>query len=617
MRIRTTVAILSLLLIASLLGLIINSEPVSATPTIIQVPSDDYQTIQEAINNANLGDAILVAAGTYRENVVINQTVTLKGNGRNVTFIEGKDESKAVVNIEINNINVSGFTIRGGSSGISIIGYDGSRISDNRIITNGGEGIWLSSSHNNIIFSNVISFNGFDGINLESASNNLIYDNVVTHNDYAGIDMFEANNNRINNNTVSFHEKGIWPESSNGNSFNGNTVSNNTDGVSIYQCSNNVFYHNDFFNNTYQVDTLSAVNSWNTTAEGNYWSDYTGKDDNGDGIGDTPYIIDPTNQDNFPRMSPGNVPKDPSPPFTTDDYDDLWHAGDFSITLTALDDLSGVAQTYYKINDGSVKNVSVNGYPLIAMENANNTLEYWSVDYAGNEETPRILTEIKLDKTAPTGSVKINYGASYTNSTSVTLTLTTVDTTSGIHQVRFSNDGVWDSEPWEPFSATKEWTLTPSNGTKTVYVQLMDNAGLISQSYSDTIILNILDTIAPTISVTFPLTGSEIKSSTITASWTGSDEASGISHYEIRLDSGSWINMGTNTHTFIELGDGSHTIDVKAIDNAGNARQDTVSFTVNAGSALGPGYLKEAVIAAMIVILALGITLYFVKIRKR
>lgn len=182
---------------------------------------------------------------------------------------------------------------------------------------------------------------------------------------------------------------------------------------------------------------------------------------------------------------------DTTAPTTSDDYDGLWHYTDFTITLAAVDNLSGVAETYYKINDGQTKSVKLDGQPHIMTEGANNKLEYWSIDNAGNEELPhKILTEIKLDKKAPTGSIKINNDDPYTISTSVTLTLTAADATSGVYQVRYSNDGVWDTEPWEFPSPTKTWTLTPGDGMKTVYYQIEDNAGLLSSTYSDTIVLD-------------------------------------------------------------------------------------------------------------------------------
>ena len=88
--------------------------------------------------------------------------------------------------------------------------------------------------------------------------------------------------------------------------------------------------------------------------------------------------------------------------------------------------------------------VRADGHPYITTEGANNTLEYWSVDKAGNEELPhKILTGIKLDKTAPSGSIAINNNATYANSISVTLNLTASDAASGVYQVRFSNDGAW------------------------------------------------------------------------------------------------------------------------------------------------------------------------------
>lgn len=97
---------------------------------------------------------------------------------------------------------------------------------------------------------------------------------------------------------------------------------------------------------------------------------------------------------------------DSNPPTTTHNYDGLWHKTDFTITLTAFDDLSGVNQTCYRINGGQIRIVSIDGQPRITTESSNNTLEYWSVDNTGHEEQPhKMLAEIKLDKTPPTVEV--------------------------------------------------------------------------------------------------------------------------------------------------------------------------------------------------------------------
>ncbi|MDD1777206.1 MAG: PKD domain-containing protein, partial [Candidatus Helarchaeota archaeon] len=96
-------------------------------------------------------------------------------------------------------------------------------------------------------------------------------------------------------------------------------------------------------------------------------------------------------------------------PTTTDNYDGLWHVVDFSINLTASDNLTGVAVTYYKINDGILQNIGENGQPYINTEGSNNKLEYWSMDLADNEELPHIvLTGIKLDKTSPVANAGSN-----------------------------------------------------------------------------------------------------------------------------------------------------------------------------------------------------------------
>ena len=93
------------------------------------------------------------------------------------------------------------------------------------------------------------------------------------------------------------------------------------------------------------------------------------------------------------------------------------------------------------------------------------------------------------DTTAPTGSVVINGGAASTTSRNVTLALTAADAQTGIQGVKISTDGSLDTEPVQPFSATRAITLPAGSGTKTVLVQCYNRAGMPSLEVSDTISL--------------------------------------------------------------------------------------------------------------------------------
>jgi hypothetical protein len=261
-------------------------------------------------------------------------------------------------------------------------------------------------------------------------------------------------------------------------------------------------------------------------------------------------------------------------PSTTDDYSGSWRSSDFTINL--LPDASN-CETYYSINGGTVCRVSVDGQPRIAIEGSNIVLEYWSVDEFDNEELPhKTVTQIRLDKTAPSGSIQIGTGAQYTNSSLVTLTLTAHDSVSGVSQVRFSNDGVWDTESWETPVLTKDWTLTLWDGAKTVYYQIVDNAGL-SATYSASV---TLDTTQPSLSVgqnQVVAAGSPV---TFIAS--GEDNI-GISSALWNFGDGANATGLTATHTYSSSGIYTATLTVQ--DGAGNTA--TSSFTVTVQNSAG------------------------------
>lgn len=183
----------------------------------------------------------------------------------------------------------------------------------NNIVDNWFDGIDLDYSSNyNQVFGNSIMGNDDDGIDLYNSSHNSIYGNNITDNWSYGIDItYSANYNNIYGNNVTNHEYGIYLLSSSNNNVSGNNIAENGYGVYPRESSSNLFYHNNFVNKFEQVYVSEAgyANVWDDgyPSGGNYWSDYTGVDANGDSIGDTPYIIDSDNQDRYPLTTPYTI----------------------------------------------------------------------------------------------------------------------------------------------------------------------------------------------------------------------------------------------------------------------------------------------------------------------
>jgi hypothetical protein len=175
-------------------------------------------------------------------------------------------------------------------------------------------GITLTNRRN-VIIKNLYITDYSDSISLTASSNIIIYrNNMLT----AGNIVLDSSvGNQIVGNNIVGQETGYGycVHIENGAANNliiGNNFSDAGVAVTIYSSSgkNNTFYHNNFFDNSYNVAGWiddEEANSWDNGEEGNYWSDYQGINTNGDGIGDTPYIIDDNRSDRYPLMVPFDV----------------------------------------------------------------------------------------------------------------------------------------------------------------------------------------------------------------------------------------------------------------------------------------------------------------------
>ena len=209
---------------------------------------------------------------------------------------------------------------------------------------------------------------------------------------------------------------------------------------------------------------------------------------------------------------------------------------------------------------------------------------YQLKDKAGNVSSAYSDTII-YDSAPPTGSIKINSGATYTKSTNVTLNLTGGDTGgSGLDKTRFMNaGGSWSS--WANYAGSRSWTLTTGQGTKRVYYQLKDKAGNTSVSYLDTI---IYDSVAPTLKVYSPyVSTAQSKRPQFTVRWRGKDALSAVASYTLKYrvdNSKTWRTLKANTtstsHVFKGKMGRTYYFKVQAKDRAGNTRWSAIKKTI-------------------------------------
>jgi parallel beta-helix repeat protein len=297
-----------------------------------------FKTIQQAVDVAKPGDTVLVAPGTYTENIVVNKPLTITGNAT----VQAADSSKDVFLLTSQGVHIDGLTITGGASGVDVANVSSCMITNIDAHSN-VRGVYLAGSTNSEVRRSNLSNNGYgvycdyatsstianntatgekgtgntlgDGIYMYYGGSNTVSNNDLSSNHVYGISLFRSSNNTITGNTISQNENyGVRLREADNNVLTFNTIRANIQlGILIIQTTNHQIYLNNFIDQPAAMSGAAEVKldspqamayTYNGTARtgytGNYYSDYKGTDSNGTGIGSTPSAYG----DKYPLIQP-------------------------------------------------------------------------------------------------------------------------------------------------------------------------------------------------------------------------------------------------------------------------------------------------------------------------
>jgi len=338
---RKTMVIASLALIF-LFNIMLNTFATSSEKTTMLYVGEngEYTTLGEAVSVAKDGDTIFIHKGLYRENITINKNISLVGENKKDTIIDGNgkgtivtiknctvkiynltitnsslsedanisyasvalmDSSSSVFsncifyNSEIGlyiykakNVTINNCSLENNNGGLYILNSSQVNVTRCKLVNNKFYGISIINSFNCTISNCNISSNKGSGLFMRNSSFNTVFLNLFWNNSAYGLAIFKAQK-MLSSNASS--NKTAPPF------FGGNA----TTVIDLPSIDNKVFRNNFIDNGINAFDGYN--NSWDNDIVGNYWSDYYGDDENNDGIGDISYYFS-SNRDRYPLMSP-------------------------------------------------------------------------------------------------------------------------------------------------------------------------------------------------------------------------------------------------------------------------------------------------------------------------
>jgi hypothetical protein len=248
-----------------------------------------------------------------------------------------------------------------------------------------------------------------------------------------------------------------------------------------------------------------------------------------------------------------------------------WYTSTVQVNISAVDATSGISATFWRQDGGSWQQVPGSAFQITG-EGAH-TVEYYSVDRAGNTETPEVLSpQVKID-TAPPTTQQPGYAGTLGNDgwyrSPVSVMLSASDPTSGV-SVTYHQVNTGTLELGDVFDVV-------ADGEHTIHYYSVDVA--CNQEALQTAATPLkIDQTPPT--TTYQLDGllgenGWFIASPVTVTLSASDETSGLDHVRYRVEGGSWQQTSdpvvTTTVSLLGQTERLRNVEYYATDLAGNA----------------------------------------------
>lgn len=265
---------------------------------------------------------------------------------------------------------------------------------------------------------------------------------------------------------------------------------------------------------------------------------------------------------------------------------DGWYVTAPAFTVASDDGAgSGVAAVEFSLDGGATW--TAYSAPVAVSGDGEHTVQFRATDEAGNVEAAQSAS-VKVDTVAP-----VTAATTAPAPGGVAVTLAAADETSGVARTEVSIDGGDWASYTEPVTVT-------GDGDHTVAYRSVDRAGVVETEKS---VVFQVDATGPTIVVTGLADGATYgDAESLALAWSATD-GSGVESTSAALD-GQAIQPGTVALHTLALG--AHTLEVRAVDTAGNTSTVTLGFTVDTSIVDLRGHLRRQLAEGVLSVKAFG-----------